>query len=114
MSDQSEQDAQAVNIQTLFQDIEAYIEVASEKIENGKYVELNELGGKVDMLCQQVLALPQPIGKEHSETLEKLSHALTILKENMDKIKKNLVVETNDLQKRQKAAHSYRNTQKED
>lgn len=94
-------------IVTLLQDVADYIAQADENVREGKHIELDDLGPKVEELCTRILSLEQPVGREYADTLAHLCDALKALKVNIDQAKHQLVKERNTLQKRQKAAKTY-------
>lgn len=104
MSDQNQ------HIRTLFESVNAYIASAEEKMSEGRYVELGELGPMVDDLCQQVLTLPRPIDAAFSDALDETFLALTRLRDGIEVAKKRLGNEAKSLQKRQKALKLYSNS----
>lgn len=105
---------QLEDIHALFASVAAYIASAEEKLSEGQYVELADLGPLVDDLCTRVLTLPRPIGDDFQEALDELSLSLNHLKGGMEAARKQLAGEAKSLQKRQKALKLYSTRPKEE
>lgn len=92
----------------LFQEIRDYITESQEILARGEYLELSDLGMKVERLCSGVANLPQEEGRKHLKELDALMGELDLLQKDLIESRDRLKDELGGVSKHQQAARAYK------
>ena len=107
----ADSNAQTVDTKDLFADVREYIATARAMLDEGKYIELEGLGEKVELLCAKIQQMPVGEATKYGEELDTLVEELNALQAEFMSRRDELKGEITAANSHKQAARAYKQSE---